>query len=299
MLKERSLEIPGKQPRTASVSGVPSMRSFTSRFLGSGPATVSLMLLVLIALISALAPLLTPYGRDEIDLENIAAPPSAEHVLGTDELGRDLFARLLYGGRFTLVVAFASMMLAAAAGVLLGSAAGFFGGAVDRLVSALVDLFLSVPVFLVLLVAASASIGRIWIIPVVIAGTSWMETARLVRARFMQLREEGFVEAARSLGAGSGKIIFRHMLPQAMAQVAVAGAVGFANAMLVESSLSFLGFGVQPPIATWGNMLHNGRILLRTAPVSAFAPGFLIFIVCLCANYVGAGLKQALAREGR
>ncbi len=257
------------------------------------PATM----LILIIAVSAMAPLLGPWDRDAIDLDSISAPPSASHPLGTDELGRDVLTRLLHGGRFTLLVSFLSVAVAVAAGIILGGAAGWLGGITDRTVSLIIDLFLSVPVFLVMLLAASAAGGKIWIIPLLIGGTSWMETARIVRSRFRQIREEGFVEAARAAGATGPWIIFRHMLPQASGAVLVAATAGLAGAMLVESALSFLGFGVQPPVPTWGNMMHGAWATLRISPFAAFAPGLLIFITCLGFNLLCEGYRRVLAKE--
>jgi peptide/nickel transport system permease protein len=260
-------------------------------------ASYSLILILLVLVVSVLAPLLMPHGRDAIDLDSILAPPSVEHVLGTDELGRDVLTRLMFAGRFSMLVALSAVAIALAIGVLLGALAGFFGGAADTAVAVVIDLFLSVPVFLVLLVAASAGGGRIWIVPLVIGGTSWMETARVVRAVVLPLKEEGFVAAARAAGAGDASIVVRHMLPQALPAVVVAATVGFAQAMLVESALSFLGFGVQPPVPTWGNMLQNAHAFIGRAPLAAIVPGFMIFITCLAFNNVGEGLRRTLARE--
>jgi peptide/nickel transport system permease protein len=257
------------------------------------PATM----LILIIAVSALASLLAPWERDAIDLDSISAPPTASHPLGTDELGRDVLTRLLHGGRFTLLVSFMSVAVAVAAGIILGGAAGWLGGITDRTVSLIIDLFLSVPVFLVMLLAASAAGGKIWMIPLLIGGTSWMETARIVRSRFRQIREEGFVEAARAAGATGPWIIFRHMLPQASGAVLVAATAGLAGAMLVESALSFLGFGVQPPVPTWGNMMHGAWATLRVSPLGAFAPGMLIFITCLGFNLLCEGYRRVLALE--
>lgn len=254
-------------------------------------------MLILIIAVSAFAPLLSPWQRDAIDLDSISAPPSAVHPLGTDGLGRDVMTRLLHGGRFTLMVAFLSVAVALAVGIVLGSAAGWIGGAADRIVSLTVDLFLSIPVFLVMLVAASAAGGKIWLIPLLIGGTSWMETARIVRSRFRQIREEGFVEAARAAGASGPWIVFRHMLPQAAGAILVAATAGLAGAMLVESALSFLGFGVQPPVPTWGNMMHGAWTTLRTSPLAAFAPGLMIFVTCLGFNLLCEGYRRAIAKE--
>ncbi len=276
-----------------SIETAPVMRRSRTRRLIFWPATM----LVLIITVSALAPLLGPWDRDAIDLDSISAPPSASHPLGTDELGRDVLTRLLHGGRFTLMVSFLSVAVALAAGVILGGVAGWLGGIADRTVSLIIDLFLSVPVFLVMLLAASAAGGKIWLIPLLIGGTSWMETARIVRSRFRQIREEGFVEAARAAGATGPWIVFRHMLPQASGAVLVAATAGLAGAMLVESALSFLGFGVQPPVPTWGNMMHGAWATLRVSPLAAFAPGLMIFITCLGFNLLCEGYRRALAKE--
>jgi len=267
------------------------------RFFEYGPGVYSLMLLALLVAVFALAPLMTPHGRDAMDLGSILARPSAEHVLGTDELGRDVFARLIYAGRFSMLVALCSVAIAIAIGVFMGTVAGYFGGAADAAATIAVDLFLSVPVFLVLLVAASAGGGRLWFVPLVIGGMSWMETARIVRSLVLSLKAEGFVEASRAAGAGDGRLIVRHLLPQTLPAVIVAATIGFAQAMLIESALSFLGFGVQPPVPTWGNMLENANVFIREAPLAAFAPGFMIFITCLSFNYIGEGLRRTLAIE--
>ncbi len=267
-------------------------RSRTGRLI-FWPATM----LILIITVSALAPLLGPWDRDAIDLDNISAQLSASHPLGTDQLGRDVMTRLLHGGRFTLMVAFLSVAVALLTGIILGGAAGWLGGAVDRTVSLTIDLFLSIPVFLVMLIAASAAGGKIWLIPLLIGSTSWMETARIVRSRFMQIREEGFVEAARAVGATGPWIVFRHMLPQASGSILVAAAAGLASAMLVESALSFLGFGVQPPVPTWGNMMQGAWMTLRISPLAAFAPGLMIFITCLGFNLLCEGYRRVLAKE--
>ena len=263
----------------------------------SRAASYALFSIALIVVVSVFAPLLTPYGRDAIDLNNILARPSLTHVFGTDELGRDVFTRLAFGGRFTLLVAFCSVMIATSAGLAMGALSGYYGGRVDGAVTAMVDLFLSVPPFLVLLVAAAFGGGRLWIIPLVIGGTSWMECARIVRAKVLTLKEEEFVEAARSIGVHDRVIVFRHILPHALPPVIVAATVGFAQAMLIESGLSFLGFGVQPPLPTWGNMLENSWIFLRRSPTAAIAPGFMIFFTCLCFNIVGDNLRRTLARD--
>lgn len=266
-----------------------------SRLFSYRPAFYGTLLVAVIMIMTLFAPLFTPYGRDAIDLDEMLSQPSAEHMLGTDEMGRDLMARIMYGGRVSLLVALSSIALATGIGLLFGALAGYFGGFWDNLVTAAVDLFMSVPVFLVLLVAAALGGGRIWLIPLIIGSTQWMETARVVRARLLQLRHEGYVEAARSLGSGDLYILLKHLLPQALPAVIVAATIGFAHAMLIESALSFLGFGIQPPVPTWGNMLQNAQTFLRTSPLVAAAPGLMIFITCLCFNLIGDGLRRALA----
>ena len=268
---------------------------YLGRLFSYRPAFYGALLVATVILMTILAPLLTPYGRDAIDLDAILSSPSADHVLGTDEIGRDLFTRIMYGGRVTLLVALSSIALATCIGLLLGAMAGYFGGFWESLVTAAIDLFMSIPVFLVLLVAAALGGGRVWLIPLIIGSTMWMETARVVRARLLQLKREGYVEAARSLGSNDLSILVRHLLPQALPAVIVAATIGFAHAMLIESALSFLGFGIQPPVPTWGNMLQNAQAFLRTAPLAAAAPGLMIFITCLCFNSIGDGLRRALA----
>ncbi len=270
---------------------------FVRSFLEYRPAVFALMLIILLVIIVVLAPFLSPYGRDSLDLDGILAPPSAENVLGTDELGRDILTRLIHGGRFTLLVAFASVAIALVIGIVLGTVSGYIGGAADHAVTALIDLFLSIPVFLVLLIAASMGKGRLWPIPLVIGVTSWMEIARLVRAEFLTLRCEEYVDAARLIGSRHLTVVVRHILPNALPPVIVAVTVGFSQAMLIESALSFLGFGVQPPLPTWGNMLHNAQVFMRKVPAAAFAPGLMIFITCLSFHLIGDGLRRALARE--
>jgi peptide/nickel transport system permease protein len=245
--------------------------------------------------IAALAPVLTPYQRDAIDMDSINQPGSPVHFLGTDHLGRDLFTRLIYGARYSLLAAFTAVAIAAVIGVILGGAAGYYGGWIDGAVSICVDTFLSVPVFLILLVAAAAFPGSVWIIPVIIGAVSWMEIARVTRAEVYSLRNAGYVQASVSMGEKSHLIAAKHILPAAAGPVAVAATIGLANAMLIESALSFLGFGIQPPVPTWGNMLESGRAFLRTAPFAAFAPGFMIFITCLCFNFMGRSLRRALS----
>jgi len=296
IIKEKSNSINRRlDPARVPVNGPG--RGFLSRFLSDRLSLIALVYIILITVVSSFAPVFTPYGRDEIDLDNIAGPGSAAHILGTDYLGRDLFTRLIYGGRYSLFVSVVAVAIATLIGVSLGAAAGYLGGWVDRAVTALVDLYLSIPVFLVLLVFCSVLEGGIWMIPLVIGMVSWMETARVSRARIRSIRRAGFVQASFSMGENGFQVVLKHILPYAAAPIAVSATIGFANAMLIESALSFLGFGVGPGIPTWGNMLDNARTVMRSSPLAAFAPGFLIFITCLCFNLAGRSLKNSLSHH--
>jgi peptide/nickel transport system permease protein len=299
--ERKAVELPPdhRPRRPAPEDARPERPCLAARLLRQRPSVYATLLVLLVALLSILAPLFSPYGRDAMDLDRILAPPSPGHVLGTDELGRDLFTRILYGGRITLLVAFASVAIATALGLALGSAAGYLGGFWERLVTGAVDLFMSIPVFLVLLTIISLGGSGIWFVPLVIGATSWMETARISRARILSLKRSEFVEAARSLGQGDAALVCRHMMPHALPHIIAAATVGFAHAMLVESALSFLGFGIQPPVPTWGNMLQNAQILLRTSPLVAVAPGLMIFLMCISFNFMGEGLRKALAETTR
>ncbi len=263
----------------------------------SGKTRTATVFLFLVVLSSALAPVLTPYGCNQMDLDKILAPPSLEHLLGTDEVGRDLFTRLLYGGRYSLLIAFGSVLISLLIGIITGSASGYFDGRLDSVISILMDLFLSIPVFLVLLVLGALCSGKVWLIPVIIGSFSWMEVARIVRAEFLSIRNREFVSAARSIGAGHISLVFKHILPLTFGPVVVAATAGLAQAMLAESALSFLGLGVQPPVPTWGNMLRNAQVFIQSSPLTAFAPGFMIFIVCLSFNIIGDGLSEAFSRD--
>jgi len=259
-------------------------------------ARISILFLLFMFLVTSLAPLLAPFSYTEMDLSRILSPPSPEHILGTDELGRDVLSRLLYGGRYSLLVASLALIVAFSIGVVLGALAGYAGGFVDRVVTAVVDLFLSIPTFMVLLVLSVISSGSLWSIPIVIGALSWMEPARVVRAGVRVIRTREFVEAARTVGAGDGHLLFRHVLPISIQPLTVTSAAIFAQAMLAESALSFLGFGIQPPLPTWGNMLKNAQVFIHSTPLLALTPGFLIFLTCLAVNVVGEALSEKLAR---
>ena len=256
---------------------------------------ISILFLLFMFLITFLAPLLAPYSYTEMDLARILSAPSPEHILGTDELGRDMLSRLLYGGRYSLLVASLALAIALIIGVSLGALAGYAGEFVDRIVTSIIDLFLSIPVFMVLLVLSVMCSGSLWGVAVVIGALSWMEPARIVRAQVKMIRQREFVEAARTVGVDGGRLLFRHILPISIQPLTVTAAAIFAQAMLAESALSFLGFGVQPPIPTWGNMLRNAQLFINSTPLLALIPGFLIFLVCLAVNVIGEEISERLA----
>jgi peptide/nickel transport system permease protein len=273
---------------------IPSSSTRLTRFRRHRLALVAGSVLALMAALAVLAPWLTPYGPGAIDLRHVAEAPGLAHPLGTDELGRDVLARLLYGGRVSLLVGVTSMLIAVTIGSTYGALAGFHGGRLDAVMMQAVDGMLAFPAIFVLLILASFRSGSVATIILYIGLFGWMGMARLVRGQVLSLRERDFVVAARSLGAGSRRIIVRHLLPNALAPVLVAATLGVAGAMLIEAALDFLGFGVPPDIPTWGNLMTNAESYLTTSPQLAIAPGLMITIAVVCVNFVGDALRDAL-----
>jgi len=239
------------------------------------------------------APWLSPYDPAAVEIGRLLEAPSWEHWMGTDLLGRDVFSRLLYGSRISLSVGFVVVGIAAAIGILIGSVAAFWGGRVDRLLMSFVDVMLCFPTFfLILAVIAVIDQPGIFPIMVIIGLTSWMGIARLIRAEILSLKEREFVLAARSLGASPWRILLRHLIPNALGPVWVAATFGVASAILVESSLSFLGIGVQPPTPSWGNMLIDGKASLGVAWWLTLYPGLAILLTVLTYNLWGDFLRE-------
>jgi peptide/nickel transport system permease protein len=229
-------------------------------------------------------------------------PALGRYWLGTDELGRDLFARMLQGSFVSLSIGFVAVSIELGIGLLLGGLAGFYGGRIDTLIMRFTDVMLCFPTFFLILTVVALLPPSIWNIMIVIGATSWMGTCRFVRAELMALREQDFVRAARALGLSDARVIFRHMLPNAIAPVLVSATIAVASAILTESALSYLGFGVQPPNASWGNILSDGRTFLFDAPWLFVIPGAAILVVVLAFNLVGESLRDALnprLRRGR
>ncbi len=257
--------------------------------------------LVLIAMLIAvcLAGQLSRYGYQQLSLSAELKGPSAKHWLGTDNLGRDEFARLLYGGRVSLLVGLAVSLSAGVIGTIIGALAGYIGGFVDNFLMRLTDLFLTIPLLVALIVASALLGGGVLDIVIILTMFFWMYTARIVRGVFLTMKEQEFVEAARALATSRPRIIFVQMLPNATGPILVSITLGVANAILTESALSFLGFGIQPPVPSWGNMLNDARDYFQVAPWMLFAPGLAILIAVLAVNFLGDGLRDALDPHAR
>ncbi len=263
-------------------------------FLKNRLAALALVSLILIHFIGFLAPWVAPYPYERIDLMNSLSTPSWNHLLGTDENGRDVATRLIYGARISLSVGLVAMIISTTLGSFLGGVAGFVGRWVDSIIMRFTDGMLSVPLFFFMLTFLSLMGSSLTNIIMAIALTSWMPAARVVRGEVLSQKNLDFVTAARALGMGRWRILFAHIMPQCIPSIIVASTLCVAYAILIESALSYLGLGVQPPIPSWGNMLSNGRGYLWSSPRLAFYPGILIFLTVLAYNFLGDGLRDIL-----
>jgi peptide/nickel transport system permease protein len=257
-------------------------------------AVIGLVVILVLAAAALAAPALSPYDPTRIDVYNVLSPPSLSHPLGTDELGRDVLSRMIWGSRVSLKVGFIAVGIAILIGTLVGALAGFYGGVVDAILMRFVDIMLAFPTFFLILAVISIIEPSISTIMIVIGITGWMDVARLVRAEFLTLKEREFVASARAIGAGDLRLIGRHIIPNAASPVLVAATFGVAGAILVESGLSFLGLGVQPPEPSWGNILTSGKDNITVAWWLSLFPGFAILVTVLSYNLVGEGLRDAL-----
>ena len=256
-------------------------------------AIVGAIMTIVLLILAIFAPLITPYSFEELDLSNMFAPPTLKHIFGTDELGQDVFTRILYGGRISLLVGFASAFTAVVFGILIGALAGFYGKWLDNFLMRFTDMMMTIPTLPLLIVLSSllgGSVGNIILLMVIF---SWMSTARLVRGAVLTFKQQEFIEAARALGVSSGRIIFRHLLPNAMAPAVVSATLMVGGNIIWESSLSFLGLGIQPPTPSWGNMLSRAQEYIWTAPWLAIWPGLFILVTVLGFNFLGDGLRDA------
>lgn len=274
-----------------------SLRTKTfERFRRHRLAQISLAVLVLLSLAAILVPWLTPYTFDGQDMELLGTPtpPSLSHLMGTDQLGRDNATRVLYGARISLLVGLLSALISTFLGTLVGSLAGFYGGRVDSALMRATDVMLSIPLLPLVIVLSGFIRPSLYLLVFIIGVLSWMGTARLVRSQFLSLRSRDFVEATRALGGSSNRMMFQHILPNALGPILVSSTLAVGGAILLESALSFFGFGVQPPTPTWGNLLNSARDWLDTAPWLATFPGLFILITVLAVNFLGDGLRDAL-----
>lgn len=268
------------------------------RFRRHRLAPVAAVVLLLLALSAALAPWIAPYNPDSLDYMAFNSPPTWAHPMGTDFSGRDVLSRVLYGGRISLLIGVCAMLGSVTLGTLLGAIAGYVGGWVDTLIMRLTDMVLSFPLYLILFVLAAFITGapgwqNVALIVGLLLAVSWTSVARLVRAELLTLKEREFVQAAQAMGAGPAAIIVRHLLPNAVAPIVVNATLLVGNSIILESVLSFFGYGVQPPTASWGSMLAGGAAQ-QSAPWETIYPGMMILLTVLSVNVLGDGLRDAL-----
>jgi peptide/nickel transport system permease protein len=265
------------------------------RFARHRLAVIGLISIVVLVLACAFGPPLLPYNDIHIDLRHrFQAPLAGPHLFGSDQLGRDMLARLLMAGRISLTVGFVAMIISTAVGVVVGTVAGFYGGWVSSVLMRLVDAVLCFPTIFLLLTLAAMISPDLVTITLIIALTAWMEVARVVEAQIRALRERDFAVAVEAMGASDGYLMFRELLPNALAPIVVAATLNVARAILLESYVSYLGYGIQPPTPSWGNLLENAQEYLTSAPWLALFPGAIITIAVTGFNFVGDGLRDAL-----
>ncbi|MCM8901241.1 ABC transporter permease [Caldicoprobacter algeriensis] len=267
---------------------------FVAKLFKHKGAVFGAMIILLFVCTAVFAPWLAPYEYDKPDISVVLQPPSAEHLFGTDEFGRDIFSRIVYGARISLRVAFVAVGISLVIGTVLGALAGYYGGVVDYIITSITDIAWSFPTTL-LAIAFIAALGTgVENVIIAIALASWAGYCRVVRGQFLSLREREFVQAARILGMSDARIIFRHMLPNALAPVIFMATLELPKAIVIEASLSFLGLGAQPPEPSWGVILDSGKGLLDQAPWISFFPGLMIMLVVLGFNLFGDALRDVL-----
>jgi peptide/nickel transport system permease protein len=266
------------------------------RFRKNRLAVAGLVIMGFIYLVTLMGPFLAPYdpNAQEDIVRTRYLSPSTEHPMGTDKFGRDVLSRVIYGARISLSIGFIAVAISVTLGTLVGSVSGYFGGWVDNLFMRLVDLLISFPRLVLLLAIIALFSPSIFLIIAVLGLTGWMGTSRIVRGQFLALREQEFVQATRALGFGHGRIILRHMLPNSMAPIIVVATLGIGNTILTEAALSFLGLGVQPPTASWGSMVSDGKDALINAWWISTFPGLAIVLTVVCFNLLGDAARDAL-----
>jgi peptide/nickel transport system permease protein len=287
-----------KDSKPSAAQEAPSERKnpVIRRFLRHKLAVLGLVILVALILMAIFAPQIAPHDPNYIDPRAMDDTPSAVHPLGLDQLGRDVASRLIYASRISLSVGVVAVSIYVVIGTILGSIAGFYGGKVDLLLTRLADMFLSFPQIMLILVIVSVVGPSIWNIMVVLGLLGWPPVFRIVRGQFLSLRDQDFVQAGRAMGARDSRLIFKHILPNSLGPILVSATFGTANAILTEASLSFLGLGVQPPQASWGNLLINAQSItvIEKMPWLWVPPGAMILLSVLAINFVGDGLRDAL-----
>ena len=251
------------------------------------------LIVLALFLIAVFAPVFSPFDPNDIDRKHILEPPGLEHPFGTDDLGRDILSRMIWGSRISLAVGFVAVGIATFIGVILGALSGYYGGWVERIIMRFIDIMLAIPTFFLILAVIAFIGSSIWNIMIVIGLTSWMSVARLVRAEFLSIKEREYVLAAKAVGASDLRIIFRHIMINSMAPVFVSAVLNIAGAVLVESALSFLGIGIQPPTPSWGNILTLGKDNIEIAWWLSVYPGLAILITVLGYNLLGEGIRDS------
>jgi len=284
-------KMPGESRRKRSGIWTPGWARFRRNRLGLAGAVIVLLLY----LVAIFAPLLTPH--DPIEHGDVPRmrylPPGIGHPFGTDKFGRDIYTRVLYGSRISLSISFLAVSISVLLGSIVGAAAGYFGGIIDSVLMRIVDSLMAIPRLFLLLTCVALFSGSLWLIILLLGATGWMETARLVRGQVLSLRGQDFVRAAEALGAGDGRIVFRHLLPNTLTVIIVSATLRIGGVILAEAALSFLGLGVPPPTPSWGQMVFEGReALLAAWWVSAF-PGLVIAVTVIGYNLLGDGLRDA------
>ena len=269
------------------------------RFIRNRLAVASAIFLLLMYVTAIFAPLVAPHDPDDVDIMNLHARPSADHLLGTDESGRDVLSRLIFGSRASMTVGLVAVMISVTIGSLIGGLAGYLGGFVDTLLMRLTDGMLSIPYFFLVLIVVAVFGPSFRNLIMVIGVSSWMAVARIVRSEVLRYKRFDFVLAAESIGASSPRVLFRHILPHTVPVVIVAATLGVASAILLESALSYLGLGIRPPTASWGNMLSNSQAYLWENPILPLYPGAMIFLTVLAYNFLGDALRDSLDPQAR
>lgn len=258
------------------------------------PLLIGALIITILSIAAFLAPLISPYDPTAVDQNNLLVPPSKDHPLGTDSLGRDILSRMIYGARISLSIGIIAVGIATLLGICFGAIAGFYGGFIDSAIMRFVDIMLCFPTFFLILAVVAVLESSIFNIMVIIGLTSWMGTARLIRAEILSLKEREFIQAEVALGVSNFRIITKHLIPNAIAPVLVSAILGIAAAILLESGLSFLGLGVQPPTPSWGNILIEAKSTLGVAWWITIFPGTAILITILGFHFIAEGLRKKI-----